>query len=229
MENAVNALKMGGALMIFVLAFTLIMNMFSQAKHTMDTVMYGIDESNYYQHVSATDANVTRKVGVETIIPTLYTYVTNSDDAIRINIIAKDNELLQVFDSEIESIVEEKSNVSEYSLSEKEANILKRYNTEGTPVYLYGAPWAKDNNWAINRINAYVYGYDIYVKESRIPLEYSGKGLIDLVENDKIKFNESYVEYQTSGRIYWNENFDESLVQIDGSTKTIINYQVIEE
>ena len=98
MENAVNALKMGGALMIFVLAFTLIMNMFGQAKHTMDTVMYGIDESNYYQHVSATDANVTRKVGVETIIPTLYTYVTNSDVAIRIYIIAKDNELLQVFD-----------------------------------------------------------------------------------------------------------------------------------
>lgn len=223
MENAVNALKMGGALLVFVLAFTLIMNMFSQAKYTMDTVMYYADERNFYQHVSATSVNVTREVGVETIIPTLYTYATSSDDAIRINIIDQANNLRQVFDSEIESAVDVKSNNSTTSNDDK---ILERYNKDGTYLDMFGAPWTKNNAWAIDRINAYIYGYNIKIGESNKILKYKDNNLISLVENEDTKFEESYVEYQTSGRIYWNENFDESLVEIDGSTKTIINYKV---
>ena len=61
--------------------------MFNQAKFTMDNVLFSVDETNYYQHVGATDLNVTRNVGIDTIIPTLYTYITTTDDSIRINIV----------------------------------------------------------------------------------------------------------------------------------------------
>ena len=91
---------------------------------------------------------------------------------------------------------------------------------------MYNAPWVGSTYWTIDRINAYVYGYDTYVGNSKVKLRYgeSGNNLFDLVETGEDSFLETYVEYQNSGRIYWNENHDESLVQVDGATKTIITY-----
>lgn len=224
--------------MIFVLAFTLIMTMFSQAKYTMDTILFQSDNRNFYQHVGATDENITRRVGIDSIIPTIYTYATNPDASIRVNIVdgtIKDGdkitggELLQVFDSSIENIVEDLANNPEKRIElqdEKEGKIYERYNTPDTSLYMYNAPWVVDTYWTIDRINAYIYGYDTYVGQSKIKLKYeeSGKNLFDLVETGEDSFLETYVEYQNSGRIYWNENHDESLVQVDGATKTIITY-----
>ena len=224
--------------MIFVLAFTLIMAMFSQARSTMDNVLYQSDNRNFSQHVGATNANITRRVGIDSIIPTIYTYVTNPDASIRINIVESNatgsnpvtgGELLQVFDSSIEGIVENLAG-NPTQLNElrdkKEGRIYERYNTPDTSLYMYNAPWVGSTYWTIDRINAYVYGYDTYVGNSKVKLRYgeSGNNLFDLVETGEDSFLETYVEYQNSGRIYWNENHDESLVQVDGATKTIITY-----
>ena len=199
--------------------------MFNEAKFTMDNVLFSVDETNYYQHVGATDLNVTRNVGIDTIIPTLYTYITTTDDSIRINIVDKNDKLKQVFDSEIEGVVSECANRVDNVLEPEQIKILNRYNEKGTDLYMFDAAWVGNNAWTIDRINAYVYGYSIKVGESIIALNYEDNNLLGLVENEDTKFEESYVEYQKDGIIYWNDEHTESIVVTEGSTKTIITYK----
>lgn len=219
MENAAGALRMGGAMMLFILAFTLIMNLYNQAKYTMDNILYSIDERNYYHHVGATEANITREVGVDTIIPTLYTYITNSDDSVRINIVNKQNELVQIFDSKIEGLVNQYE--SSGDTDKKNTILYKRYNTTGTSLNMFGAPWVGDTSASIDRINAYVYGDKKRLKGSEIQVDYTNNNLLKLNN----RFEESYVEYQSMGRIFWSEDYQESLVVTEGAMKTVITYK----
>ena len=80
MENAVDALKIAFAVMVFTMALSLAMVMFSQAKETSDIVLRTSDVSEYIEYIENTRSRVTvdmgtsRVVGLETIIPTLYNY-----------------------------------------------------------------------------------------------------------------------------------------------------------
>lgn len=76
MENASDAIIMAGAILIFVMALTITMNVFSQVRATIDTVVYTTDETNYYEYMDTEDNNgiKNRRVGLETVIPTLYKY-----------------------------------------------------------------------------------------------------------------------------------------------------------
>lgn len=76
MENASDAIIMAGAILIFVMALTITMNVFSQVRATIDTVVYTTDETNYYEYIGTEDNNgiKNRRVGLETVIPTLYKY-----------------------------------------------------------------------------------------------------------------------------------------------------------
>ena len=73
MENASDAIIMAGAVLIFVIALTVAMTVFSQARATVDTVVYASDRTNYYEYLEMDISNniKNRIVGLETIIPTL--------------------------------------------------------------------------------------------------------------------------------------------------------------
>lgn len=76
MENASDAIIMAGAMLIFVIALSVAMTAFSQARATIDMVVYASDKTNYYDYLETTGSNnvKNRIVGLETIIPTLYKY-----------------------------------------------------------------------------------------------------------------------------------------------------------
>lgn len=75
MENAVEALKMAFAVMVFVMALSVSMFAFNNVKDVADIVLYTQDETNYYEYQEAKGkAAENRIVGLETIIPTLYKY-----------------------------------------------------------------------------------------------------------------------------------------------------------
>ena len=50
MENASEALIMAFAVMVFVLAISVTMAVFSIAKDTADTILYAKDETNFYEY-----------------------------------------------------------------------------------------------------------------------------------------------------------------------------------
>ncbi len=75
MENAAEALLMGFAVLVFALALTIGMTVFSNVRAVSDLVLYTSDETNYYEYQGATGkAAQNRIVGLETILPTLYKY-----------------------------------------------------------------------------------------------------------------------------------------------------------
>lgn len=76
MENVADALILAFAVMIFTIALTLSMSVFSQARQTSDIVLSTV-ESNMkteYEDLSSLSKLSYRKVGMETIVPTLYRY-----------------------------------------------------------------------------------------------------------------------------------------------------------
>lgn len=75
MENAVDALKMAFAVMVFVIALTVSIIFFNNIKATSDYILYEKDETNYYKYQGAIGkASENRIVGLETVIPTLFRY-----------------------------------------------------------------------------------------------------------------------------------------------------------
>mgnify|MGYP004495570967 CR=1 FL=1 len=79
MENAVDALKIAAGVLMFVLALTISISCFSQANESITTIvnMKDKDTNILYDNIKPSNS-LTRIVGVETIIPTLYkTYDEN--------------------------------------------------------------------------------------------------------------------------------------------------------
>lgn len=94
MENAVEALKIAGGVLLFVLALTVSISCFSQANKSVTAIvsMRDRDVEIAFDQIRPSKG-LTRTVGVETIVPTMYTayyenieifFKTSSGDAIPI-------------------------------------------------------------------------------------------------------------------------------------------------
>ena len=74
MENAVDALKIAGSVLLFVMAISVAILSFGQVRQVSDVILDYRDretvyiDGNYYYEASGTE----RSVGLETIIPTIY-------------------------------------------------------------------------------------------------------------------------------------------------------------
>ena len=220
MENAVDALKMAGAAMLFVLAFSIAMFMFSKARTTTDAVLDNLKIDNYFSRVDPLKNNVTRKVGIETIIPTLYRY-HQQDANITVRILDSDGTILQIFDTNIEAIA--KNNFQPSSQEDVQCYAyLEGLYGKGKKASLFGAPWVNQekNPYYIERINSYIYGIK---SEHMKNLDYSTNNLIKYKDET---FLESYIEYRTSGHVQVDE-YGEEIVTVPANTKTIITYKLI--
>ena len=86
MENAVDALKIAFAVFIFVVALSLAMFMFTQARETADIVLSSSDVTEFMDYIEVADTvGEDRIVGLETIIPTLYKYFKENYTVIFLN------------------------------------------------------------------------------------------------------------------------------------------------
>lgn len=94
MENAVEALKMAGAVLLFVIALSVAILSFTTARESMDRMVkyadresltiendsrfYYIANDNDVEDISKREDRTKRYVGLETIIPTIYRSVTEN-------------------------------------------------------------------------------------------------------------------------------------------------------
>ena len=81
MENAVEALKIAAGVLLFVLALTLSISCFSQANNSVTAIvnMRDRDTQILYDQIKPSEG-LTRIVGVETIVPTMYTALYENID-----------------------------------------------------------------------------------------------------------------------------------------------------
>lgn len=73
MENAATALKMAASMLIFVVALSLAMFSLTRAKQTSAAVMAAESVNSYYD-IELDEITSVREVGIETVIPNLYSY-----------------------------------------------------------------------------------------------------------------------------------------------------------
>ncbi len=73
MENAAEALKMAGMVLMFMIALSVSIVSFGKARETADIVMANMDRETTYidGNMYYETSGATRKVGIETVIPTL--------------------------------------------------------------------------------------------------------------------------------------------------------------
>lgn len=78
MENAVEALKMAGFMLIFIMGLSVAMVMLSRATSTADSIIQNEDRQASYQYVEVENPalGLARTVTLADIIPTLYRYYT---------------------------------------------------------------------------------------------------------------------------------------------------------
>lgn len=78
MENAVEAFKMAGFILLFVIALSIAMITLTQAKTTTDSIVQMKNKQESYQYIelAAGERNLSRTVTLADIIPTLYRYAS---------------------------------------------------------------------------------------------------------------------------------------------------------
>jgi hypothetical protein len=77
MENAAEALKMAGFMLLFIIAISITMITLTQAKTTADSLVKNQDRQQSYQYIEVTgdlSRSLSRTVTLADIIPTLYRY-----------------------------------------------------------------------------------------------------------------------------------------------------------
>lgn len=78
MENATEALKMAFAVLVFVIAISLAITMFSRLNAVSKALIAESDVTTYYQYNTIPSTEKFRTVGIENVIPTLYKYYTEN-------------------------------------------------------------------------------------------------------------------------------------------------------
>ena len=103
MEDTAKALEMAGAMLIFVIAISIAFLALGQAKSTSDAVFLATDKTGYYEYIPGETPvadDVTRVVGIETVIPKMYDAVAS--DLMRLVIIDQNNKIALVLDKNID-------------------------------------------------------------------------------------------------------------------------------
>ena len=169
MENAVDALKMAFAVIVFVMALSISINMFSNARETADIVLHSSDITEYMQFQEAVEGTESRIVGLETIIPTLYKYYKEN-----YTVIFRDakNKYLPIYTS--------KTNTAQWS-----SNYNKTYNY-GSLICAFDVddetkrhePWTGSHEEYRKNINAFLSGtvYQDPSGNSKYNYNYGEKG-----------------------------------------------------
>lgn len=222
MENAVQAIRMGFSMFIFALALTTSMYIFSICGNTAQAIVYYSDEANYYDNISIKGQTTTvRKVGFDTVIPTLYRYY-KENFSVKIydktNLPSTDTSpgtLIQVFDLTTENKVNaayRKSNGNENSnnITPEEKLLLQEYGKDSL-TFLYGSPWNTNALvYAKQRVDFFVNGSLGYINNVLVDYSYdagyqpeAGAHPANLkyymVQSDNLEIEERFVQYNYSG------------------------------
>lgn len=244
MDDAVQALNMAFAVIVFVFAISISMVLIGQVKTTSEALVSYSDLTAFYDNIQLEDDNgvteTERIVGLETIIPTLYRYY-KENFCVKIyvadNVNDTDPELLQLFDVNIETnlrsaIVNTKANGSKdnQELIQDEA-YKKIYNDYDKAYCLFGAPWLGSTETLKQRVDFFVNGTAGYINNTYV--DYSsfdildGRNFNELGSNTKVK--ERFISYSYSGSTVTT---DEGETLVNGSKskdKIVIIYTILKD
>ncbi len=233
MEDAVHALMMAFAVIVFVIAFSIAIYMFTEITSLAETLTRYSDTTLYYDNIKYDDENKNenteiRIVNADTIIPTLYRY---ADEEFCVKIYDTENTLIQIFDLDLEGKVQSaigdtnaEQNATSFELKQKYA-FKKIYNVQGTPYYLFGAPWFGNKENIKLRVDLFVNGKAGYINNSYV--DYSSNRFTTLLA-DGNQFEERFINYSWSGQTFTTDEGDVLVTGNSPKDKIVIIYKALQ-
>ncbi|MCI9039336.1 MAG: hypothetical protein HFJ29_05655 [Clostridia bacterium] len=219
MENASDAIIMAGAVLIFVIALSVAMTLFSQARVTVDTVVYASDRTNYYEYMDIDVSNnvKNRIVSLETIIPTLYKYYKENYTVV---FLKQNGDGMKLYDSD----PTRKANWSQDSSGNPKDFVVEKYpGMSGTQVCSFDIneelirrePWVGSPIDTRENLEAFLNGgtYGTYHYPGFIQ-QYSGD-----------YFRETIGEYRTNNKDTFASGLNQGIR--DNKNKRVIVYQLM--
>ena len=235
-DNAVHALNMAFAVMVFVIALSLAMFMFSQLTATAEVLTFYADSTAYYDNIKIADPNLddqdiksgtARVVNAETIIPTLYRYYKEN---FCVKIYDANDNLIQIFDINLEGKVNNSLGDTNAKLernSTESANYAyqKLYNDKDQKYYLFGAPWLGSTESMKKRVDYFINGTSGYINNTFVDYK---NNLFYQARMEKIQFKENFINYNYTGETMETEDGDTLVTGASAKDKIVINYKMLE-
>lgn len=160
MENAVDALKIAFAVFVFVIATSIVMYMFTEAKTTSDLVLARSDVTGFMDYTeinniedSGTVIGEDRIVGLETIIPTLYKYYKENYTVVFRN---SDGTPLELYETQTNEELWSKNYTNKYYTSD--ADLKKICSFDVDEETSRREPWTGNNEYYKQNIDMFLSG-----------------------------------------------------------------------
>jgi len=239
MDNVTRALLIAFSMMMFVIGFTFSMYMINKLLSTSSVLLDTVSTTNYYDNIEVINTdNVTREVGIETIIPVLYRYYKENYSVRIVEEVDQNGKkvenLIQLFDLSMESQI---SNAARYTGNTDVQKISLKssiYNTPENKAYMFSTPWAGNLENARIRIDYFLNGTKGYINNGLVDYSKDGPtfkniegGFLKYCEMS-YKIEESFVEYAYKGETISTPNGIETITgSTQESSKIIITYKLI--
>lgn len=234
MDDAVQALTMAFAVLVFVIALSISMMLIQQARETSDVLTQYSDLTAFYDNIQLdNDSGVTeteRIVGLDTVIPTLYRYY-KENFCVKIYDVNDEN-LLQIFDVNIETnlrsaIVNTNAGSSKTNQELIKDDAYKKiYNDSDTPYCLFGAPWLGSTETIKQRIDFFINGESGYINNTYV--SYAGTDSFASKVNENTRFKERFISYSYSGSTVTTDEGETLVNDAKSKDKIVIIYTILE-
>lgn len=230
MDDAVQAITMAFAVLVFVIALSLAMLLIKQATNTSEILVQYSDLTAFYDNIQLDNNNgiteTERVVGLDTVIPTLYRYY-KENFCVKIY---DGSKLLQIFDVNIETnlrsaIINTNASSTSDKVALKRDDALKKiYNDDSKPYCLFGAPWLGSTETIKQRIDFFIHGDAGYINNSYV--DYIGNGFATKV-NENTKFKERFISYSYSGSTVTTDEGETLVNGAKSKDKIVIIYTIL--
>lgn len=236
MDDIVQALTMAFAIIVFVIALSVSMFMFSQVTTTSEALSLYADSTIYYDNVKLVEdetgkMGTERIVSAETIIPTLYRYYKEN---FCVKIYDADKNLIQIFDVKLEgdvhnAIADRNANdpsKTSFDTSSQIVNnaLTKVYNDKKKPYYLFEAPWLGSTEAVKTRVDYFINGDFGYINNALV--DYRNNKFYK-ARMQKVQFREQFISYSYTGETMETEDGETLVTGADSKDKIVIIYTMI--
>lgn len=241
-DNANQAIMIAFGVMVFVIAMSATMYMFSLLTSTAEVLTFYTDETNFYDNVAVVGKEgIERYVNTETVIPTLYRYY-KEHFCVKIydttgeasGSSATNPVLVQILDVNLEGKVEnaaKNTRIISSNPNDYEADALKKiYDDQAnTLLYMFGVPWLGSTDNMKLRIDYLVNGDAGFINNKYVDYrEHPLHKMINKTKSDtSLQFKENFVSYSYTGETMTTEDGDVLVTGNESKDKIVITYTLV--
>jgi len=231
MENAADALKIAGAVLIFVLALSVIIFAFTQTRQVSDTILTYRDRDSEYVGTIGTDSESSyyysynqseRTVGLETAIPTIYRAYLENYKIVFVGLSKPLYKIKHTLDSSL---------VNKYTI-DLEGNVTKKYpnarlaNDNEKAVFLKGILYHNYDGVTFDNGSIHYTGVDAFNRKFFVTIDGSCDSIYNQLRSAKRITEYIGVYYQEDSQETDDSSTQDDVPENNKTEKRVITYKI---